>query len=54
MTQDERLDKMICYLLREKAEYKTIPIPDSAADKRRLLRAPDECPPAGPRSAKIS
>ena len=39
MTQDERLDKLICYLLREKAEYKTIPIPDSAADKRRLLRA---------------
>ena len=39
MTQDERLDKMICYLLCEKAEYKTLPIPDSAADKRRLLRA---------------
>lgn len=39
MTQDERLDKLICYLLREKAEYKTIPIPDSAEDKRRLLRA---------------
>ena len=39
MTQDERLDKLICYLLREKAEYKTIPIPDSAADKRRLLRS---------------
>ena len=39
MTQDERLDKLICYLLREKAEYKTLPIPDSAADKRRLLRA---------------
>lgn len=39
MTQDERLDKLICYLLREKAEYKTISIPESAADKRRLLRA---------------
>ena len=39
MTQDERLDELICYLLREKAEYKTIPIPDSAADKRRLLRS---------------
>ena len=39
MTQDERLDKLICYLLCEKAEYKTLPIPDSAADKRRLLRA---------------
>ena len=39
MTQDERLDKLICYLLREKAEYQTIPIPDSAADKRRLLRS---------------
>lgn len=39
MTQDERLDKLICYLLREKAEYKTIPIPDSAEDKRRLLRS---------------
>ena len=39
MTQDERLDKLICYLLREKAEYKTLPIPDSAEDKRRLLRA---------------
>lgn len=37
MTQDERLDKLICYLLCEKAEYKTIP--DSAADKRRLLRS---------------
>ncbi len=39
MTQDERLDKLICYLLCEKAEYKTLPIPDSAEDKRRLLRA---------------
>ena len=39
MTQDERLDELICYLLCEKAEYKTLPIPDSAADKRRLLRA---------------
>ena len=39
MTQDERLDELICYLLCEKAEYKTLPIPDSAEDKRRLLRA---------------
>ena len=39
MTQDERPDELICYLLCEKAEYKTLPIPDSAADKRRLLRA---------------
>ena len=39
MTQEERLDNLIADLIREKAEYQTIHQPDSAAEKRRLLRA---------------
>lgn len=39
MTQEERLDNLIADLIREKAEYQTIHHPDSAAEKRQLLRA---------------
>ena len=39
MTQEERLDNLIADLIREKAEYQTIHLPDSAAEKRQLLRA---------------
>ncbi len=39
MTQEERLDNLIADLIREKAEYQTIHQPDSAAEKRQLLRA---------------
>ena len=38
MTQDERLDFLLRYLLAERKEYETIPVPDSLAEKRRLLR----------------
>lgn len=39
MTQEERLDYLLSSLLEEKAEYRAIPVPDNAADKRRLLRS---------------
>lgn len=39
MTQEERLDNLIADLIRERAEYQTIHLPDSAAEKRQLLRA---------------
>ena len=38
MTQDERLDFLLRCLLAERKEYETIPVPDSLAEKRRLLR----------------
>ena len=34
-----RLDNLIADLIREKAEYQTIHLPDSAAEKQQLLRA---------------
>lgn len=39
MTQDERLDYLLRYLLAERKEYKDIPVPDSLSEKRRLLRS---------------
>lgn len=39
MTQEERLDFLIDYLLREQPEYKNISVPTAAEDKRRLLRS---------------
>lgn len=37
--QEERLDYLLASLLSEKAEYRDIAVPDSTADKRRLLRS---------------
>lgn len=39
MTQDERLDFLLRYLLAERKEYRDIPVPDSLMEKRRLLRS---------------
>ena len=39
MTQDERLDYLLHYLLNERKEYANIHVPDSISEKRRLLRS---------------
>ena len=39
MTQEQRLDYMIRYLLEERKEYQDIPLPSSLVEKRRLLRS---------------
>lgn len=39
MTQDERLDYLLCYLLAEREEYTDIHVPDTLSEKRRLLRS---------------
>lgn len=39
MTQEERLNFLIGYLLHEHSEYKNISIPKATEDKRRLLRS---------------
>lgn len=39
MTQDERLNFLLCDLLAERKEYEEIPVPDSLGEKRRLLRS---------------
>lgn len=39
MTQDERLEYLIKYLLAEKREYEGTVIPESVGERRRLLRA---------------
>ena len=38
MTQDERLDYLIRWLLAERSEYSAIRIPDSLSEKQRLFR----------------
>ncbi len=39
MTQNERLDYLIKYLLAERREYADVSIPDSVSERRRFLRA---------------
>ena len=39
MTQDQRLEYLIHYLLAEREEYRDVALPASPAEKRRLLRA---------------
>lgn len=39
MTQEERLDYLLHYLLSEEKEYASLVIPDGLEDKRRLLRS---------------
>lgn len=39
MTQDERLNFLLCDLLAERKEYEDIPVPDSLPEKQRLLRS---------------
>ena len=39
MTQEQRADFMIRYLLKERKEFQDIPLPSGLAEKRRLLRS---------------
>ena len=39
MTQEERLDSLLRYLLAEREEYKALAVPAGPAERRRLLRA---------------
>lgn len=39
MTQSERLNFLLCYLIKEQKVYKDLRIPDSDSEKRRLLRS---------------
>ena len=39
MTQDERLDFLLRYLLAERKEYADVRVPDAVSEKRRLLRS---------------
>ena len=39
MTQEERLDCLLRYLLAEREEYKALAVPAGPAERRRLLRA---------------
>ena len=39
MTQEERLDFLISYLINENADYKNIIVPENPEEKRRLLRS---------------
>lgn len=53
MTQSERLDKLINWLLSEREEYRSVAVPSDTADKRRLLRALMNVRPPAPVSAEF-
>lgn len=53
MTQSERLDKLISWLLSEREEYRSVAVPSDTADKRRLLRALMNVRPPAPVSAEF-
>ena len=53
MTQDERLDFLLRYLLAERKEYASIRMPDSVSEKRRLLRSLMNVRPPIPASAEF-
>ena len=53
MTQSERLDKLINWLLSEREEYRSVAVPAATADKRRLLRALMNVRPPAPVSAEF-
>ena len=53
MTQDERLDFLLRYLLAERKEYAGIRMPDSVSEKRHLLRSPINVRPPIPASAEF-
>ena len=53
MTQDERLDFLLRYLLAERKEYAGIRMPDSVSEKRRLLRSLMNVRPPIPASAEF-
>lgn len=53
MTQDERLDFLLRYLLAERKEYAGIRMPDSVSEKRHLLRSLMNVRPPIPASAEF-
>ena len=53
MTQDERLDFLLRYLLAERKEYAGIRMPDSVSEKRHLLRSLSNVRPPIPASAEF-
>ena len=53
MTQDERLDYLLRYLLTERKEYADIQLPDGMAEKRHLLRSLMNVRPPVPASAEF-
>lgn len=53
MTQDERLDYLLRYLLAERKEYADICVLDSIPEKRRLLRSLMNVRPSVPASAEF-
>ena len=53
MTQDERLDDLLRYLLNERKEYADIHVPDSISEKRCLLRSLMNMRPPVPASAEF-
>ena len=53
MTQDERLEFLLRYLLHERKEYADIPVPDSISEKRRLLRSLMNVRPPVPAGAEF-
>lgn len=50
MTQDERLDFLLRYLLAERKEYADVRVPDAVSEKRRLLRSLMNVRPPSPAS----
>ena len=48
MTQEERLDFLISYLINENADYKNIIVPENPEEKRRLLRSLPNVPMPAP------
>ncbi len=53
MTQDERLDYLLRYLLAEHKEYADIRVPDDLSEKRKLLRSLMNVRPPVPASAEF-
>lgn len=53
MTQDERLDYLLRYLLAERKEYADIHVPDGISEKHRLLRSLMNVRPPVPASAEF-
>lgn len=53
MTQDERLDYLLRYLLAERKEYAGIRVPDALLEKRRFLRSLMNVRPPVPASAEF-
>lgn len=53
MTQNERLDYLLRYLLAERKEYADIRMPDDLSEKRRLLRSLMNVRPPVPASAEF-